>query len=69
MTQNEISTAQLAAQLNMRPDSIIEHRLRKPDRTFFGIAARKAPNGKLYWPADTAARVLGIADHQGEVAA
>lgn len=52
---NPITTEVLATQLGMKPESIRIRLCRKGD--YFGLKPIKLPNGRLLWPADSAARL------------
>jgi len=50
-----MTTAQLAAQLGLQPDSIRRAVCR--DGSYYGLVPQKLPNGRLFWSADAVAQL------------
>lgn len=49
-TVKQIPTSEMAAQLNMKPQSI--RKQYSQNGSYFGVIPQKLPNGKLLWPGD-----------------
>ena len=52
-----LTTRDLADHLGIRPESIRSHVFRKG--SYYGLRPKRAPNGRLLWPADSVERLLG----------
>ncbi|MDN5872308.1 MAG: monooxygenase [Nitrococcus sp.] len=61
-----ISTAQLAAAIGGKPESIRVRLCR--DGSYYGIRPARLPSGRLLWPADTVDRLLVAARRKNKEA-
>jgi hypothetical protein len=51
-----LSTKELAAQLKLRPQSILKCYMKTG--SYFGLRPVKLPNGRLMWPADSLKQLM-----------
>ena len=64
LSNRKLTTAELAAALSMREQSI-RKRLSQTG-SYFGIRPVKLPNGRLRWPTDSVGRLIALSERSSE---